>query len=278
MDVVPISEVIPEKNIVIFSPHFDDVLFMLGGYLLELRDQNLIDKKNFHILLLFSRSNYLAGTGEGNLDVSVDRQQRATGIRLLEDFCCLDEVLGEFNYRYEMLTEKECFTRAKAFADCEMEFPHGMYEDFNADDWSIFERMKKSVRQWACQHDTALVFPLGIKEHIDHFITREAGMSIAREMGKKAAATFYFQEDKPYGGIATQDELERIEKFIENNKLKSKIYKHNPEGVIELAFRHYTSQVEEVYKKGIRQRSEFLRQHVKKDYPCDRILEFINTP
>ena len=124
------------------------------------------------------------------------------------------------------------------------------------------------------QKDTALVFPLAIKEHVDHFIVREAGIRTAKKLGASANAGFYFQEDKPYGGIAQKAELERIEAFILENGLKGKIYAHHPEMVIELAFKHYTSQVEEVYKKGIRKRSSFLQSFYGVDCPCDRILNY----
>jgi hypothetical protein len=274
MYITPIHEVIPESNIVVFAPHFDDFLFMLGGYVLELKNKNLLDTKQFHILILFGRSNYLAGTGEENCDTGLDRIKLATGRRLMEDLGCTDELLGEFNYRYEIIAEKECFVRSKVQADSEMEFPHGMYEDFDTLDEQIFKRMQQRVEKWAVQKDTALVFPLAIKEHIDHFIVREAGMKAAKILGTNANACFYFQEDKPYGGIAEKNELERIDAFILENGLKNRIYQHHPEMVIELAFKHYTSQVEEVYKKGIRKRSSFLQSLYEVDYPCDRILTF----
>jgi hypothetical protein len=274
MSIYPISQIIPESNIVVFSPHFDDVLFTLGGYILELRKNNLLQTKKFHILILFPRSNYLAGTGEGNFDTSLDRLKLATGKRLLEDLGCNDELLGEFNYRYELIGERECFARSKPFANSEMEFPHGMYEDFDELDKQIFSRMQARVMKWAAQKDTALVFPLAIKEHIDHFIVREAGIKIAHELGKKAGSSFYFQEDKPYGGIATKEELDRIEEFIQSNKLKQRGYRHHPEIVLELAYKHYVSQVEEVYKKGILERSDFLKKQFGVEYPCDQIFAY----
>jgi len=264
-----IQDVIAETNIVMFSPHFDDFLFNLGGYALELKEQNQISTKKFHILLLFSRSNYLAGKMAGNKDIGMNRIKLATGRRLLEDMNCLDELLGAHNYRYELFGERECFVRAKSFADSEMEFPHGDYEDFDEEDEQIFARIKDTVRAWAVQADTALVFPLAIKEHIDHFITREAGLRVAKEMGCKARANFYFQEDKPYGGIATLDEMERINHFINANNLQRRIYRQNPEMVIELAFKHYISQVEEVYRKGILQRADQLKDLYGLDYPGD---------
>ena len=92
-----IEEVIPEKNIVIFSPHFDDVLFMLGGYINELKQANLLSTKNIRIIVLFSRSNYLDGTGNGKFDTSMERIKLATGKRMLEDQDCKDEIMGRFN-------------------------------------------------------------------------------------------------------------------------------------------------------------------------------------
>lgn len=272
----PLSELIPESNIIVFSPHFDDFLFMFGGYINELQKQSLLETKNFHILLIFSRSNYLAGTGNNNFDNSLDRIKLATGKRLLEDTECINALLGKFNYKYELLGEDECFVRGKNFADSEMEFPHGMYEDFNEHDWQIFERMKQRILYCSQLKDTALIFPMAFKEHIDHFIVREAAITIAKDPAIEKNATFYFQEDKPYGGIATAEEHDRIANFIKENNLHPKTYICDPEKVIDLAFEHYVSQVEEVYKTGIRQRAKFLQDSMHSDFPCDRIYQVVN--
>jgi len=269
----PVSDLIPESNIVVFSPHFDDFLFMLGGYVIELKKQSLLATKNFHILLIFSRSNYLAGTANNNFDSSLDRIKLATGKRLLEDIECIDALLGRFKYKYELLGEDECFVRGKDFADSEMEFPHGMYRDFNDRDWQIFERMKQRVRFWSRSKDTALIFPMAFKEHIDHFIVREAAIELVKESSTEKSATFYFQEDKPYAGIATLPEHQRIIDFIKTNELHSKTYICDPDAVIDFAFKYYVSQVEEVYKTGIRERANFLQNSMHSDFPCDRIYQ-----
>jgi len=274
MKIYSIQDVIPEKNIVIFSPHFDDVLFMTGGYILELKNAGLLDTKNYHVNLLFSRSNYQAGSGNANFDTSLERIKLATGNRIIEDQECLNEMLGAFNYVYQIIGEDECFTRGKAMADSEMEFPHGMYDDFSKADSEIFERMKQRVMLWAMQENTALVFPMAIKEHIDHFITREAGIIVAKELGNKAKASFYFQEDKPYGGIAEQIELDRMEDFIHENQLENRLYIYQPQAIIDLGFKHYISQVEEVYKQGILGRAEFWKNNRKSDNYLDRICVF----
>lgn len=269
--ITPVNELIPESNIVVFSPHFDDFLFMLGGYVNELQKSSLLATKNFHILLIFSRSNYLAGTGNNNFDNSLDRIKLATGKRLLEDQECIDALLGKFNYRYELLGENECFTRGKSFADSEMEFPHGMYADFDEQDRQIFQRMKQRIHCWSLLKDTALIFPMAFKEHIDHFIVREAAIEIAKKSGAERNASFYFHEDKPYGGIATAVEHDRIARFIKENKLQPRTYGCDPERVIDYAFKYYISQVEEVYKTGIRERAGFLQKSLHSERPCDRI-------
>ena len=98
--IFPIPEVIPQSNIVVFSPHFDDFLFMLGGYSAELKKCGQLGTKKIHINILFSRSNYLARSGKDNCDSSLERVKLATGKRLLEDQECIDEILGRFAYRY----------------------------------------------------------------------------------------------------------------------------------------------------------------------------------
>ena len=277
MNVTPINGVIPETNIVVFSPHYDDFLFMLGGYVTELKKNSLLSSKKIQINIIFSRSNYLAGTGKHNFDTSLDRIKLATGKRLLEDQECNNALLGEFNYRYELFGENECFVRGKSFADSEMEFPHGMYEDFDDQDSFIFERMKERIRLYASLRDTALIFPTAFKEHIDHFIVRESAIEVAKEMVTSDNASFYFQEDKPYGGIASTVEQERIDHFISKYNLQPRSYSYNPETIIDYAFKYYISQVEEVYKTGIRNRAKFLQELLQTNLPCDRIYYYNPT-
>ena len=278
IEIAKAENVIPESNIVIFSPHYDDVLFMLGGYILSLKNAGSLDTKSFDIKLVFPRSNYQIRETEQNADTSLKRIMYATGIRLLEDLNCLNDLIGPFAYRYELLGETECFARGKTPAAGKMEFPHGMFEDFDALDHEIFSRMKKRIGALAQLEDTALVFPMAIKEHIDHFIVREAALAVSREMANQAKATFYFQEDKPYGGLADEAELRRMNDFVEKNDLKSVYYAFDSEKVIGLAYRHYQSQMEELYQIGINKRAKDLQTLVGSATAIDRIcrLDFTN--
>ena len=71
MKIFSISGVIPQSNIVVFSPHFDDFLFMLGGYASELKKCGHLNTKKIHINILFSKSNYLAGSGAERISTTV---------------------------------------------------------------------------------------------------------------------------------------------------------------------------------------------------------------
>lgn len=274
MSIAPIETVIPESHLVFFAPHFDDFALSLGGYVYELKARGLLASKRFHILLLFARSNYLARDGLTNFDASLPRLQQATGIRLLEDLGCLDELLGEHAYRYELFGEQECFVRGKAMADSPLEFPHGMYPDFTPQDRQIFQRMQERVRLWATQTDTALLFPAAIKEHIDHFIVREAGLTIARQLGRSAQARFYFVEDKPYAGIQTPAEAGRLEQFVYENLLETRLYPTHPQAVVDLVFKHYPSQVEDVYRQGVLQRARQLQDTYNLSDPVECLYAF----
>jgi hypothetical protein len=263
--------VIPESSIIAVCPHFDDFLFTLGSWVTGMGRERLLGTRHFHVVIIFSRSNYLARTGAANHDPGLDRLKLATGKRLLEDMDCIDELLGPFTHTYQLAGERECFVRGKSPAVSEMEFPHGMFDDFNEDDRAIFERMKSRIMQWATKEDSAIVMPIAFKEHIDHFIVREAGIAAARELGAKARAAFYFQEDKPYAGIADAAETGRIEQFIQANRLSPRPYPAHPERVIELAFRHYVSQVEPIYETGVRERARTLQAFYGTAGPCDCI-------
>jgi hypothetical protein len=94
---------------------------------------------------------------------------------------------------------------------------------------------------------------------------------VTQDAGAKRKAAFYFQEDKPYGGIADETELARTDAFIKENTLEARTYACDPQKVVDLAFKHYVSQVEEVYKTGIRERSRILKDQMGADKPCDRI-------
>ena len=132
--------------------------------------------------------------------------------------------------------------------------------------------MQSIIAPHAGAEDTALVFPLAIREHVDHFIVREAGLKVACDLGPAARASFYFQEDKPYSGHADGAEWARAEKFASDNHLREIIYETMPEAVVDLAFRHYLSQVDETYRQGVLGRAHGLMGQMGGSAPLDRVF------
>ena len=96
MDLHSFSEVIADRELVFLSPHFDDVPLIWYGLLAQVRPA----RPAIRIVNVFSRSIYQARDEVGNREVTTKRLQFATGVRLIEDLDCLDELLGRGGYRY----------------------------------------------------------------------------------------------------------------------------------------------------------------------------------
>jgi LmbE family N-acetylglucosaminyl deacetylase len=256
----PISGVIPEKNITLLSPHYDDVVLTFGGYLDALVSNGLLQTKQISIIHVFSRTNYQLRDEEGNRDPSLERIQYATGIRLLEDLNCLDDLIGQGNYTYEILAEKECMLRQKSWKEGEVfEFPEGGREDFEEEDWAIYTRIKTAARRWLLSGDTAILLPLGIKEHIDHILLREAVMDAREDLGQEARAAICFGEDQPYAGLASETDWKKALAFVHKLRTQKVDYPIDAERKSDLIMKHYPSQVEESYREGVLNRAESLR-------------------
>jgi hypothetical protein len=271
-----ISEVIPEKNIVILSPHYDDVPLTFGGYFDALAKNRLLPGKNIKIINIFSRSNYQARDDVGNRDQSMERLQFATGIRVIEDLNCLDELIGKGNYSYEIKAERECVIRQKTWKPGEtFEFPQGTKDDFDNEDQQIYDRIRNYAEAWLQEEEgTALLLPLAIKEHIDHTILREALVDTVYELGRKATASIYFGEDEPYAGLAFKKDWTKADIFIKKHSLVSLDYLIDENRKVDLVMKFYPTQVEESYRTGILNRSNQLKKQYKIDNGMERIYRW----
>ena len=269
-----IEDVIPESNIICVSPHYDDLLFFLGSYVLELKRLGLLATKRFTNINTMTRTNYQERDIEGNKDQSLKRVQYATGIRLLEDLECLDDLFGHCNYGYRLMGENESQVRGKIFieGEDEMEMAFGSYETMDQADWDILNRMEACVKELAKSENTAIVLPLTIKGHIDHFVAREGGVRAMKSTEPKAS--FYFAEDKPYSGLMTEAESKINDDFIAEHALSDRAYAGHPKEILRLAYRHYPSQIDAIYDEGILARNEQLKQIYNIDVDTDRIYKW----
>jgi len=268
-----IKDVIKETNIICLSPHYDDFLFFLGGYVFELKKQGLLGTKKFTNISVFSRSNYQERDVEGNKDQSLKRVQYATGIRIIEDLECFDNLLGFHNYTYRVLGENESQVRGKILneGDGEMEMAFGSLETMDAVDHEICERVKGVIAEYACMEDTAIVLPLSMKGHIDHFIVHHAGECI---MTGDVKATFYFGEDKPYAGLLNEEESAIAQAFIDKYELEDLAFRHDPKQQLHFAYTYYPSQVDKVYDEGVYARVEQLKKIYGQTCDVDRIFKY----
>ena len=269
-----VEDVIPESTIICVSPHYDDFLFFLGSYVLEMKKRGLLDTKRFMNISTVSRSNYQERDIEGNKDRSLKRVQYATGIRFIEDLECLDDLLGAHNYVYRVMGEEESQVRGKEFneGEGEMEMAFGSYETMDENDWGIVNRMEAAIKELAQQEDTAIVLPLSMKGHIDHFVTREGG--VRAMLSTEPKATFYFAEDKPYAGIMTEEESRINDDFIAEHSLTDRAFNGHPEETLRLAYQHYPSQIDSIYDEGVLKRNEQLKILYNTDIDVDRIYKW----
>jgi hypothetical protein len=266
------KDLIPEKSIVIFCPHYDDTVLMLGGYVSLLRKDHLMATKTFTNINIYSRSNYQQAGGVHNYDRTLPRIQLATGIRLMEDVSCLDDLFGRNNYQYVLLLQDEALVRGFKLANDEMEFPKGNLHSYRDQEWEIFNLLLATIQKYASLEDTALIFPMSIRNHIDHFILRHAAAECLKTKDNNAKARFYFVEDKPYAGLASLEEWQEVNDFFSQFPHEALIFPLDTNYVDKLLFKHYPSQTEEVYRQGLYARASYLRSVHSTEKDLDRIL------
>lgn len=256
------------KKWIFLSPHYDDVPLIHGGMLQAFSTNNQINNHGIQIKLIFSRSNYLEGDEQGNRDTSLRREQLATGIRMVEDINCLDEMVGKSNYEYFLLRKKECVIRGKKFKEGEkFEFPQGSKETFNEEDRKIFHELI-IVFQKLLLEEAAVFCPLGMKQHVDHVITRDALLEAYQLNGSKNKGNIFFGEDLPYTGLADAKDWEVLNSFLATIKTKIIDLPINSQLKAERIMKHYSSQVTPSYQAGVLGRASQLNQ-------CERIYALL---
>jgi hypothetical protein len=179
----------------------------------------------------------------------------------MEDLNCLDELIGHGNYTYELLAEVECMMRQKSWKEGEVfEFPQGTRADFTPADLEIFDRIKKQASRWLSLEDTAILLPLGIKEHIDHILVREAVMEARSAPDHPVRAGICLGEDQPYAGHASEKDWDKAGAFLDGLPVTLIHYPIDAARKADLLMKHYPSQVEESYREGILNRAGELQR------------------
>ena len=256
------------KKWIFLSPHYDDIPLMHGGMLQEFSAENKLKDHDLQIKLIFSRSNYLEGDEQGNRDSSLKREQLATGIRMVEDINCLDEIIGKNNYQYSLLRKKECVIRGKKFKEGEkFEFPQGSKETFNEEDRKIYQELVAEFQELLLV-EAAVFCPIGMKQHVDHVITRDALLEAYQLNGTKNKSKIFFGEDLPYAGLADANDWAILNNFLVTIKTKVIDLPINSQLKAERIMKHYVSQVTPSYQAGVLNRAAQINQ-------CERVYAYL---
>jgi LmbE family N-acetylglucosaminyl deacetylase/glycosyltransferase involved in cell wall biosynthesis len=169
-------------EIIVLSPHPDDVAFCIGGLI-----QKSILRSPVHILTLFGRSNYLRETGfqPDWLDV--------TEVRKSEEFAFASRVGVQLSY---------------------LEFPEAslrlgpsferIFNDDNDADLPLLIETESVVQRRLDELNPVLLFsPLGLGGHKDHLLTRKLAQNLAR----KQNVPLVYYEDLPYAAELAEEKL-----------------------------------------------------------------------
>ncbi|MFH0919972.1 MAG: hypothetical protein V1913_06380 [Fibrobacterota bacterium] len=258
-----VEKAIPEKNIVVLAPHYDDVVLTFGGYFNGLVKSGKLKDKKVRIVHVFSRSNYQAHDNRGNRNPSLRRVQFATGIRLMEDLECLDDLLGHGNYSYELKAERECVVRLASWKKGgEFEFPQGNPSTFDKEAKRIFATLKSYAAEWVAPADTAVLLPLCIKEPVDHVMLRDAILETKHALHGKAKAALYLGEDQPYTGLADDRDWRIANTWLAGHHAEAINYAIDADRKAALVKKHYPSQYEDHYREGILKRAHALAKEM----------------
>ncbi|MEK6895272.1 MAG: PIG-L family deacetylase [Nanoarchaeota archaeon] len=175
------------ENIIIFSPHCDDVIFSLGGAIYEGRLTNL------EIYNFYTKSNYQM---EGK------KQEDITKVRCLEEHKALDK----FGVPLTFLGYNDATRREYSSEE------HYMSPENNPRKDSSFLSVQEKIREIVKKNKAIIfLFPLGLGYNVDHVILFEIG----KELDKEGYPVLFY-EDIGYD-MSRRDLL--IKKYLKKRKL-----------------------------------------------------------
>lgn len=172
------------ENFIILSPHLDDAVWSLGGYL-----KQAVKKGHIEVINIFSKCTFIFG--------KADDKEKATRVRKLEDKKTLNTI-GIKNVQY--LDLPEALLRGYS--------PEQMFleSDVELDD-TVMKQLGQILRKTICPGDTLLI-PSGFGGHVDHYLTRNLATHLP--------GTHYYYEDLPYAARSVRRSI--AESFLINKK------------------------------------------------------------
>ncbi|RED47741.1 PIG-L deacetylase family protein [Aestuariispira insulae] len=170
------------QGLQVLSPHSDDAGFSCAGLLAHVARQQM----PCLIQTIFSRSNYDPSDPQADADV-------VTALRMREDDTFVTWLGGGCQVSWEGF--EEAYMRKAGFA----EILSGQYDD---GDQALMPPLLQAVMAKMADR-VILLAPVGIGNHVDHLLVRDAALALSRHTGVE----LYLYEDLPYAARLLPNEV-----------------------------------------------------------------------
>lgn len=171
------------RDVLVVSPHFDDVPLSLGQ---SLTDGELSRARRVRVRVVFGRTNWTT-----RLHPTRGRAPVVSAWRRVEELLAA----ARFGYTVKVQPVEEVILRSGSMD------PLAFRTSTVLEDHPLVDRVTAMIRAWSGLTDVLLV-PAGLGRHVDHRIVAAAGVRAVRA----GLGTIAFYEDRPY--VAYMDEAE----------------------------------------------------------------------
>jgi LmbE family N-acetylglucosaminyl deacetylase len=168
------------QNLIFVSPHADDIALTFGGLINN--EKGLSDKNNT-TMLIFSQSQWTEN--DNAKDLSPQRISKVSQMRLNEDQAALDNLFN-FNYRMETYGYPDAPIRHYEGPKTAGGGPGGNFSTFGTPEKQVYQDLVPMFENKLKTPNCAMFVLMANGYHVDHFIVREAVITAARNLGKKA--------------------------------------------------------------------------------------------
>ncbi|MUJ27933.1 hypothetical protein GNP84_06780 [Aliivibrio fischeri] len=190
-----------EGQVVVISPHQDDALLTFTGYLTASQQTAPLARNEINVM--FGLSNYSTNWND------VLTQTQVGGIskrRYQEDFDALSELFnGWSNFHYKLQGLWDAPLRLYTGESTAGGGSAGTFANFRDEEIEAFNFAVEAIKPILKRENTTVLVPIANGSHIDHFITREAVIKAAYDLGINAKAQIIFGQDQPYTNANPSD-------------------------------------------------------------------------
>lgn len=241
---------------IILSPHYDDLALSIGGTVLCWQNKNI----SVEDWIIFSLGNYIAADDRGNTDFSSQQVENVSKQRYREELSAANE-LG-----IKAIKRLDCY-EAKFRGHSSFIAPSQKAQPLTEKDQHDFKKISEAIAPLLNQ-PIDLFVPLALQGHYDHILVREAVCSLLIDRKDPLIASIFFYEDLPYAARATWRQRLEMYWLMRRWKLKAIIMPIDLRRKLDL-LRHYPSQSDPSYTRGITARSLFIQRRYRLTSPAE---------